>query len=87
MQAEYWQDPLNEAEYRQKSVFLADINQENVRCMMWVCVWVCVCGVGVCGCDVSIWPVSLNRLGTPIWYDVYFVRLLFRLVPKFGYIY
>eukprot|EP00731_Ephydatia_muelleri_P031551 Em0023g58a len=29
VQAEYWQDPLNEAEYRQKSVFLADINQEN----------------------------------------------------------
>ena len=30
VQAEYWQDPLNEAEYRKKSVFLADINQENV---------------------------------------------------------
>nr|KAG5711708.1 hypothetical protein BaRGS_023472 [Batillaria attramentaria] len=29
VQAEYWQDPLNEAEYRSKSVFLADINQEN----------------------------------------------------------
>lgn len=27
--AEYWQDPLNEKEYRQKSVFLADINQER----------------------------------------------------------
>eukprot|EP00118_Oscarella_pearsei_P024952 m.307196 g.307196 ORF g.307196 m.307196 type:complete len:294 (+) comp42006_c0_seq1:27-908(+) len=31
VQAEYWQDPLNEAEYRSKSVFLADINQENVK--------------------------------------------------------
>ena len=30
MQAEYWQDPLNETEYRKYSVFLADINQENV---------------------------------------------------------
>lgn len=29
VQAEYWQDPLNMAEYRSKSVFLADINQEN----------------------------------------------------------
>ncbi|RUS92111.1 hypothetical protein EGW08_000135 [Elysia chlorotica] len=28
-QAEYWHDPLNEAEYREKSVFLADINQEK----------------------------------------------------------
>ncbi len=30
MQAEYWHDPLNEHEYREKSVFLADINQEKV---------------------------------------------------------
>lgn len=30
VQAEYWHDPMNEAEYRAKSVFLADINQENV---------------------------------------------------------
>ncbi|CAG5117433.1 unnamed protein product [Candidula unifasciata] len=29
VQAEYWHDPLNEAEYRSKSVFLADINQER----------------------------------------------------------
>lgn len=29
VQAEYWQDPLNEDEYKQKSVFLADINQER----------------------------------------------------------
>merc|ERR1712002_807896 len=29
VQAEYWHDPLNEAEYREKSVFLADINQEK----------------------------------------------------------
>jgi palmitoyl-protein thioesterase len=28
VQAEYWQDPLNEQEYREKSIFLADINQE-----------------------------------------------------------
>jgi len=28
-QAEYWHDPLNEQEYKEKSVFLADINQEN----------------------------------------------------------
>ena len=30
VQAEYWQDPFNLAEYRQKCVFLPDINQENV---------------------------------------------------------
>ena len=29
VQAEYWQDPFNEDEYRKKCVFLADINQEN----------------------------------------------------------
>ena len=29
-QAEYWQDPLNLQEYVEKSVFLADINQERV---------------------------------------------------------
>ncbi|CAG2212260.1 palmitoyl-protein thioesterase 1-like [Mytilus galloprovincialis] len=29
VQAEYWHDPMNEDEYKQKSVFLADINQEN----------------------------------------------------------
>ena len=28
VQAEYWQDPFNEDEYRKKCVFLADINQE-----------------------------------------------------------
>lgn len=28
VQAEYWHDPLNEDEYKQKSVFLADINNE-----------------------------------------------------------
>ena len=28
-QAEYWHDPLHEQEYRQVSVFLADINNEN----------------------------------------------------------
>ena len=30
VQAQYWHDPLDEAEYRAKSLFLADINQENV---------------------------------------------------------
>jgi len=30
VQAEYWHDPLNEDEYKQRSVFLADINQERV---------------------------------------------------------
>ncbi|KAK2181183.1 hypothetical protein NP493_407g03063 [Ridgeia piscesae] len=30
VQAEYWQDPLDEATYKAKSVFLADINQEKV---------------------------------------------------------
>jgi len=30
VQAEYWHDPLNEDEYRRRSVFLADINQELV---------------------------------------------------------
>lgn len=29
VQAEYWHDPLAEAEYREKSIFLADINQEK----------------------------------------------------------
>ncbi|XP_052776082.1 palmitoyl-protein thioesterase 1-like isoform X2 [Mya arenaria] len=29
VQAEYWHDPLNEQEYAEKSVFLADINQER----------------------------------------------------------
>ncbi|XP_023229524.1 palmitoyl-protein thioesterase 1-like [Centruroides sculpturatus] len=29
VQAEYWHDPLNEEEYREKSVFLADINNEK----------------------------------------------------------
>ena len=27
--AQYWHDPLNEAKYRAKSLFLADINQER----------------------------------------------------------
>ena len=30
VQAQYWHDPLNEAEYRNVSLFLADINQERV---------------------------------------------------------
>ncbi|XP_060083382.1 palmitoyl-protein thioesterase 1-like [Ylistrum balloti] len=30
-QAEYWQDPFNEDEYRKYSVFLADINQERTK--------------------------------------------------------
>lgn len=30
-QAEYWHDPLNEEEYRAKSIFLADINNENIK--------------------------------------------------------
>ena len=29
VQAEYWHDPLNEEKYRDKSIFLADINQEK----------------------------------------------------------
>ncbi|XP_060703452.1 palmitoyl-protein thioesterase 1 isoform X2 [Hemiscyllium ocellatum] len=29
VQAEYWHDPLNEDLYREKSIFLADINQER----------------------------------------------------------
>ncbi|CAH1774935.1 unnamed protein product, partial [Owenia fusiformis] len=31
VQAEYWHDPMNEDEYKAKSVFLADINQERVK--------------------------------------------------------
>ncbi|XP_014669955.1 PREDICTED: palmitoyl-protein thioesterase 1-like [Priapulus caudatus] len=31
VQAQYWHDPLNEELYRNKSIFLADINQENVK--------------------------------------------------------
>ena len=30
VQAQYWHDPLNEEEYKNVSMFLADINQENV---------------------------------------------------------
>jgi len=30
VQAGYWHDPLREDEYKQRSVFLADINQERV---------------------------------------------------------
>lgn len=30
VQAEYWHDPLQEDMYKSKSVFLADLNQENV---------------------------------------------------------
>lgn len=30
VQAEYWHDPIQEAKYRDKSIFLADINNENV---------------------------------------------------------
>lgn len=29
MQAEYWHDPLHEEDYKQGSVFLADINNER----------------------------------------------------------
>ena len=37
VQAEYWHDPLNEDEYREKCIFLPDINQENVREMVhWI---------------------------------------------------
>jgi len=31
VQAEYWHDPMDEALYRRKSVFLADINNERVK--------------------------------------------------------
>lgn len=31
VQAQYWHDPLNEEEYREKSLFLADINNERVK--------------------------------------------------------
>ncbi|XP_065882733.1 palmitoyl-protein thioesterase 1-like [Dysidea avara] len=31
VQAEFWHDPLNEAEYRKKCIFLPDINQENTQ--------------------------------------------------------
>lgn len=31
VQAEYWHDPTKEEEYKEKSVFLADINQEKVH--------------------------------------------------------
>ena len=30
VQAQYWHDSMNEQEYKEKSLFLADINQENV---------------------------------------------------------
>ncbi|XP_076361549.1 palmitoyl-protein thioesterase 1 [Tachypleus tridentatus] len=31
VQAQYWHDPLNEKEYKEKSIFLADINNENSK--------------------------------------------------------
>jgi len=31
VQAEYWHDPLDEAKYREKSIFLADINNEKTQ--------------------------------------------------------
>ncbi|KAL5016722.1 hypothetical protein ScPMuIL_006311 [Solemya velum] len=31
VQAEYWQDPLQEQKYRKKCIFLPDINQENTK--------------------------------------------------------
>ena len=31
VQAQFWHDPTMEEEYREKSIFLADLNQENVR--------------------------------------------------------
>ncbi|KAF8795514.1 palmitoyl-protein thioesterase 1-like [Argiope bruennichi] len=31
VQAEYWHDPLHEDEYKAKSIFLAEINNENVK--------------------------------------------------------
>lgn len=31
VQAEYWHDPLKEEEYRNRSVFLADVNNERVK--------------------------------------------------------
>ena len=31
VQAQYWQDPMNIDEYRNYSIFLADINQEKVK--------------------------------------------------------
>ena len=30
VQAQYWHDPINEQEYIEKSIFLADINNERV---------------------------------------------------------
>lgn len=30
VQAQYWNDPLNQEEYKKASIFLADINNENV---------------------------------------------------------
>jgi len=37
VQAEYWHDPIKEDEYRKKSVFLADINQEKVYWIGLMC--------------------------------------------------
>ena len=47
MQAEYWHDPLQEAEYRDKSVFLADINNEKV--------------VYICEDDLDLSPAGAKR--------------------------
>lgn len=34
VQAEYWHDPTDEEKYRNNSLFLADINQENVMFLL-----------------------------------------------------
>ncbi|XP_069688070.1 palmitoyl-protein thioesterase 1 [Periplaneta americana] len=36
VQAEYWHDPLNEEEYRKYSIFLADINNENMKNITYI---------------------------------------------------
>ncbi|XP_020629307.1 palmitoyl-protein thioesterase 1-like [Orbicella faveolata] len=48
VQAEYWHDPLNEEEYRDKSIFLADINQEKVNCLK--------------GCKVLQFPLLADQM-------------------------
>jgi len=44
VQAQYWHDPLNEAEYKNVSMFLAEINQENVSTILFfaICNIVCI---------------------------------------------
>lgn len=59
VQAEYWHDPLNEEEYREKSVFLAEINQEKKVKNSYLDQWI----INLNGLS-SVKPMILTTLNT-----------------------